>query len=436
MKKLISLIMCICMAAVTMCACSDGGEMLSGNYTRSTDATDTYNYKDGSTTPPTVYNSYSSEITDFELKLFRKALESKEGGSYAFAPINTTLTLGLLANGASGKTQRNIVNELSDELTLDSINKCSSYLASRLSSFNSLGGEENKDEKSAQKHYVKLKNALLFNNTVDVRKNFLQTNANYYGFDIMRLDFSDKSTEDKINSLFADFTSENASPSPSEDDKLYSVSGSDIYDTWLNAYAQTDVSQGTFNCSNGEKTVNYMTSNESLLHTDKAQGIIKYTASTPLKFVAIMPNEDISLEDYISSFTYLEFSDMLESFDVKSSVSASIPEFSIADNNLTSQKSPLSTFGVGNIFTDEITFSNISLSDNVYIHDICEAVPKITVNAAGIGGQESVGVTAPIEKHFEEVKRAEQALKFNRPFIFMFLDNESNIPVFIGTVDF
>ena len=39
---------------------------------------------------------------------------------------------------------------------------------------------------------------------------------------------------------------------------------------------------------------------ENYIHTDKAQGIIKYMRNTPVKFVAIMPNEDTSLESYIS----------------------------------------------------------------------------------------------------------------------------------------
>lgn len=441
MKKLISLIVCICMACTALCACSDStgfskSEELSDGVTRNTDPTACYNYSDGAHTPPTVYNSYSSEITDFELRLFRTLdKQNSEGGSYVFAPINTTLTLGLLANGASGKTQMNIVNELSDELSLESVNQCSSYLASRLASFNSAVGEKDENGDETQTYYIKLKNTLLFNDNVDVRKNFLQTNANYYGFDIFRFDFSGDNVNDRINSLFTEYTENSASPYPAEEDKLYSVSASDIYDTWINAYAQTDVSQGIFNSSSGEKTANYMTSNESFLHTDTAQGIVKYTAYTPLKFVAIMPNEGISLDEYIASFTYLEFSDMLESFDVTKKVSASIPEFSVEDNSLTGMRNYLQTFGVGNIFTDEITFSNISLSDNVYVHDMCEVTPKITVNAAGICGQESNGGISPLEKHFEETENAEDTLEFNRPFIFMLLDNESNIPVYIGTVD-
>ena len=48
-----------------------------------------------------------------------------------------------------------------------------------------------------------------------------------------------------------------------------------------------------------------------------------------------MPNEDTSLESYISSMTYLEYSDMLDSFKITSLTNASVPEFSIkSDANL------------------------------------------------------------------------------------------------------
>lgn len=427
------------MATTVLCACSDPesfsqSEQLSYGIERNTDPTDCYNYNDGATTPPITYNSYSSEITDFELRLFR-AIGAKDS-SYVFAPINTTLTLGLLANGATGKTQTNIVNELSDELSLESVNQCTSYLKSRLASFNSLNNEESESGEETQKHYIKLENSLLFNNTVDVRKNFLKSNADYYGFDIFRFDFTDQSSQTKLNNVFGEFTQNDVFTNASENDYLYSMSAADIYDTWINAYAQTDVTEGTFNSSTGEKSASYMTSNESYLHTDKAQGIIKYTANTPLKFVAIMPNENITLDKYISSFTYLEFSDMLESFDVTKYVSASIPEFTAeSDESTSSMKNYLQNFGVSNIFTDEISLPNISLSDNLYVNDICDVASKITVNAAGIGGVESAGDKAPLEKHFEETEKAEKTLEFNRPFIFMLLDNESNIPVYIGTVD-
>ena len=79
-------------------------------------------------------------LSDFELKLFRNYYKNNsDKKSFVFAPANTALTLGLLANGAAKQSQTNIVNALSDELVLDSENQCSSYFQSRLKAFSSDG---------------------------------------------------------------------------------------------------------------------------------------------------------------------------------------------------------------------------------------------------------------------------------------------------------
>lgn len=218
---------------------------------------------------------------------------------------------------------------------------------------------------------------------------------------------------------------------------LFCTSTSDIYDEWLNAYEKDAVADGTFYSESGEKAVKYMTSVENYIHTDKAQGIIKYMRNTPVKFVAIMPNEDTSLESYISSMTYLEYSDMLDSFKITSLTNASVPEFSIkSDGKPTSLKSELENCGLADIFTDSINLSNITLSDDLFVNDISEIQPSVTVNSAGIGGSESVKATVTANTLKSDSKTADSTLKFDRPFIFMLIDNESNIPLYIGTVDF
>lgn len=438
MKKLLALIMCLCTATATMSACSSPNEfsdkeILSDNAERNEDIELTYNYNDGAISAPLSYNAYSSEIADFELKLFKSYYENNTGKSFNYAPITTVANLGLLANGAADRAQTNIVKGLGDELTLEAVNQGSSYFISRIEAFNSDGKTETSGE-TKPKAYVKLQNTLLFDDSVEVRKNFLQSNADYYSSDIFRFKFADETALTKVNSGFAEYTNGNMLSSLDENNKLLCLGAVNIYDTWLNSYTQSDVSQNTFHSSDGDCDVNYMTSNESYIHTDNAQGIIKYTKGTPLKFIAIMPNEDISLDSYISSLTYSEYSALLESLDVKTSVSASIPEFSIKEGETAiSLKDELSQCGLADLFTEEIKLSNITFSNELFVNDILQLNPAVTVNATGISGTETIGTKAPAGN--KEITPAETNLEFNRPFIFMFADNESNIPVYIGVVD-
>ena len=174
-----------------------------------------------------------------------------------------------------------------------------------------------------------------------------------------------------------------------------------------------------------------MTSNESPVKTDKAQGIVKYTSKNPLKLMIVMPNEGVSLDDYVSDFNYTEFSDLLDSFDFTQKVTAQIPEFSIdSEEKPRALSEILADSGLYTLFTDDALFKSITHTDNFMLNEIYEISPEITVNASGINSDSKI-----VEKRVKALEETKETIKFDRPFIFLLIDNESSIPVFIGTVD-
>ena len=82
------------------------------------------------------------------------------------------------------------------------------------------------------------------------------------------------------------------------------------------------------------------------------------------------------------------------------------------------------------LFTDDVLFKNITHTDNFKLNEIYEITPEITVNAAGINSDSKI-----VEKRVKELEKTDETIKFDRPFIFLLTDNESSIPVYIGTVD-
>lgn len=449
MKKIIAVLLCAAMAATALCACGDptqlsGNDTLSDDYTRSTDPTDTYNYNDGVTVAPSIYTTYSNELTDFELRLFRNyySTSGKSEKSFVLAPVNTALQLGYIANGGSDDVKSEIMTALGKDLEVADFNQCSSYFKSRIeavsktesSETNSLSGKKEESDKNA---YVKLDNSLFFNDTADVKSTFLQNGVNYYGENIFRFMFSDENALTKINNHYADFTSGQALDNLDAKQDLISITAADICDSWLNVYAQSDLEKGTFKATSGDTDVTYMTSNEVYVKSSSAQGIIKYTDSTPLKMMVVMPNEDISIDNYVSNFTNLEFSNLLDSFDVTKSATVKIPEFSI-DTTKTARgmSDALSKSGLYSLFTEKAEFTNMTHTDDFAIDQMYELGSKVTVNAAGLGGQNSSGDKAPLTTRTKELEKQKQTVDFNRPFIFVIFDNESNIPLYLGVVDF
>ncbi len=443
MKRLLAIVMAAAMLTVSTCACSDSGdfsknETLSEDYTRNTDPSESYNYEDGATSAPMSYNVYASSISNFELRLFRNYYSQlkDKSSSTLLAPIGTALQLSLLANGATGDSSDELSLALGADLTLDEINACSSYFKSRMQAVSKIGDGEideltGKKTEAGKNEFVKLAANLYFNDTVDVKTGFLQTNADYFGSTVYRFMFSDDTALTKINNSLSGFSGSDVLDSVDKDGCLFLTSSSDVSDLWLESYSKSDIEKGMFNSSGSEKSVNFMTSNETMIKTKKAQGIIKYTSKNPLKLMLIMPDEDISLEDYIADLDYAEFSNLLDSVDITKKTTAKIPEFTVSnDSELIPLSQPLTESGLYTMFTDDISFNNISNSDDLRIDEIYEAVGKISVNASGINSDSDIA-----QKRAKELEKTDSQIKFDRPFIFLLIDNESSIPLYIGTVD-
>lgn len=445
--KSVSLALCVIAGATLMSACGDNtvmneDETLSGKYTRTEDVSTTYNFNDGVEDVPITYNTYTNEITDYELKLFRNIYKNRaeKSGSFVTAPVNAVLQLGLVANGMSNDNQKEFIRAVADDLKLDAINQCSSYFKSRIQAVANIDNEEydklaGKKISSDSTSYVKLNNTLVFNNNSDVKKKFLQTNADYYSTDIYRIDFANDNSLVKLNNALADYSDE-AFAELNNEDRMFSVTASDICDKWLEAYAKSDISEGVFNSSNGEAKVNYLTSNESYMHTDNAVGIVKYMSKTPLKLVMIMPDEKLSLDEYIGKLTNAEYTALFDSIDIRKKATAKIPEFAVNSGKAAvSHKDAVTSSGLYTLFTEDAKFSVMTSSDGFMFNDMYEVAPQVTVNAAGIGGKSSNDASAVMSERTKKLDKTDVSVEFNRPFVFMVIDNESSIPLYVGTVD-
>ncbi len=436
-KKLLSGFLCAALICAALCACSDSNvfsdrERLSAGYTRPTDAEKTYNYADGAAQPPAAYNSYANLITGYELKLFRNM--AAENSTFAFSPAANAIGLSLLANGAKGDTLSEIKLALGLDLSTEDLNTCSSYFKSRLESVSKK--EESKTDELSGKTVAEenpgeltLGEALLFNNKSDVRTAFLQNNADYYGADIARFDFSDKGNSVKLNSLLDINYSDKLITE--KDGSLCAVSYGKIKDIWLSPYAYEDIIDGKF----GNKSISFMKSTDSYIFSASAKGIIKYTAKNPLKLVLIMPNENVKISDYVKTFDSVEYTKLLESFSVTSRADASVPQFEIKSAD---EPEPMSgamqKSGLYTLFSDKTDFGNLAHSDNVFLNEFYELKTGFCLNKSGVStaSDKLSEVTLAAKAPVSESKEKNTQLVFNRPFIFMLIDNECNIPVYMG----
>lgn len=422
MKRIICLIMALVLA-ISLCACGGGlsdGENLTKGFKRSESIAE-YNFVSGEDIMPEDYEQYISGATDFAVKLLAES--AQEGENLVVSPVSVSEALSVLANGAADKTRTELRNVLASGASIDLINICSHYLNSRLTAFNSEDG------------YFRTANSLWFNDTFDVKSAFLQTSVNYYDTGLFRIPFAEEDAVEKINGWVSENTDgeiENVLDTIDENAKALIVNAVVLSDAWTTPYKDTQVSEGVFHGAKGDAQTEFMTSVEYYISSSYAQGFVKGFENIPCKFAAILPNEDTDITEFVNNLTGNRLTALLESQAPMETCVASLPEFSISsDLDLADS---LQAVGINRAF-DYATadFSSLSNTGQVYINKITQdAFIEVGPQGAKAGAATVVELTDSLAATEET---PEKELVFDRPFVFVIYDNESNIPVFMGVVN-
>ena len=141
-----------------------------------------------------------------------------------------------------------------------------------------------------------------------------------------------------------------------------------------------------------------------------------------------MPDEGTSIDDYLKSFNSQEYNDLLSSVDVTKRTTAVIPEFSVKSRSEAYELSePLSNCGFSSVFSGKAGLSALSFKEGACFGEMYEVRPDFVFDKDGINS----GKLKP-ENDGEELQKTDDSVIFDRPFIFMLIDNESNIPVQMG----
>ena len=92
--------------------------------------------------------------------------------------------------------------------------------------------------------------------------------------------------------------------------------------------------------------------------------------------------------------------------------------------------------GLYTLFSDKSDFSNLAHSGNVRLNELFELQHGITINRYGVFTSDSEipkeNIIAGEKSNSSPSASKAETLEFSRPFIFMLIDNESSIPVYMG----
>ena len=359
---------------------------------------------------------------DFGIRLFRAALREDE--NTLLSPLSVLYALGMTVNGAQGETLVQMEKVLGMES--DTLN---SFL---LAYWDSL--PESGDYK------LRLANSLWFKDTpsLEVRKSFLQVNADYYGAGAYRAAF-DEATRNRINSWVREHTDgmiPKILDQIPEDAVLYLVNALAFDARWENVYYENQIRDGVFTSEEGTpRNVKMMHSKErAYLEDEMATGVIKYYKDRSYAFVALLPKEGVSVSRYVESLDGNQLLELLaEARNVP--VVTGIPKFETEYSADLGQV--LQEMGITEAFDRETAdFSrmgtygaeNRNLCISQVLHKTFLSVSeKGTKAGAATVVQMAPGAAAP-------GAREEKEVILDRPFVYMLIDCETNLPFFIGTM--
>ncbi|MCH5325559.1 MAG: serpin family protein [Eubacterium sp.] len=432
--------LCVLGAVVLSSACSSSGSGISyseGDLTKNV-------APHGADTLPPDYDFISSQF-DLSLKLFKETVKQSDEPNVMISPLSVQLALAMTANGADGQTKDEMMSLLAAGIDPDSLN---SYLKGYTDTLPS--GDKNK---------LNIANSIWIkgSDTINVSEQFLQTNVDYYNAKAYKLPFDDDALN-MINAWAADNTDGMIKKIVDEFDGteiMYLINAICFDAEWEEQYKDTDVieNQTFYNYDGSESKADLMYSVEgayfSCVH---ATGFIKNYKDNKYGFVGILPNNDIDINEYIAELKVGGLQDILyelNSLDIGHSVIMDSEDDAVNVNNSevevylpkftseygTEMKNILSALGMPTAFdsgkADFSQMGDIMSDGNAYIGSVLH---KTYISVDEKGTKASAVTSVEINNEAAVIAPERPIIRLDRPFIYMIIDNDTNLPLFIGTV--
>lgn len=360
---------------------------------------------------------------DWSLELFQKSVMASKNENVLISPLSVQLALAMTANGASGQTRQEMETVLGRGVGLSELNGYLKQYADRL--------------QSAESHPLKLANSIWIRDgqKYAVKPSFLQTNAAYYQAQAYKAAF-DKQTLENINAWVKENTDGKIERVLDSIDPLavmYLLNAVSFEDEWASGY-RTSMKESFTNISGEERTVQMMSKTGSLYYDDgKAVGFKLPFKKANCSFVALLPSEGIDFYAYIDGLTAEGMQSALSTMYEADYVYTKLPKFKY-DYEL-EMSDALKQMGMPTAFSTKADFFDMGYplgETNIskVIHKTTITIDEVGAKAGAVTAIIPTGVGVPLVKPDPTVVE----IYLNRPFVYMIIDNTTNLPIFIGAV--
>ena len=351
--------------------------------------------------------------SDFAARLLKETFDGKE--SALVSPLSVMLALAMTAEGADAETLTEI-EELFGMSAADLRSFAYSYMYpkvndTQLSTANSLWINDSKN--------------------IKVNDEFMQNNAEFHKAEVFEAEFNGKTVEE-INNWVKENTDGMIDKVIDSLDKraVMCLVNALLFDAkWEELYNKHQVQEGEFVTENGtaQKAEFLHSTEQSYLEDEKATGFVKYYEGRDYAFVALLPKEGVSMAEYVKYLSGEKIDALLENAE-DAVVYAKMPKFE-HETDL-SLKPALENMGMVKAFDmEKADFSKLGKlkNGNIWIGDVLHST-KISVTE---NGTKAGAATAEVLYGSGAILKE---VFLNRPFVYMIVDAQNNVPVFMGTM--
>ena len=201
---------------------------------------------------------------------------------------------------------------------------------------------------------------------------------------------------------------------------------------WENEYEEAAIYSEDFTMEDGTtKEMEFMHSDEGLYLSDEnTTGVMKYYKDKRFAFVGLLPNEGISMDEYVDSLTGEKINDLINGAE-QTTVITKIPEFS--NDYKLDLVNNLNELGINEAFTGDADFSNFTGSDNGMF--ISKVIHQTHIEVNREGTKAAAATAVEMKEEAISVVMPDNIVSLDRPFVYVIYDVDQDIPLFIGTME-
>jgi len=368
--------------------------------------------------------------TAFTVDLFKKSYaENTEHENALVSSYSVMQALAMTANGAGGDTRAEMEKVLGSGMSMEDLNGY--LLAQRKRSVNPKYTDYNKWQMSTANSIWAIDNK----ERINVRPEFIQNCVDYYDSEFYIAPFDD-TTLDDVNGWVNDKTHEMI---PSildhigEDDVMYLINAVAFEAEWEEPFTEYQINKGEFTNANGDvQQADMLCGWERYIGDENTNGMIKSYSGGRYSFAALLPDESMTVDQYIGELTPEKLNGLLtqKNYDIKADIK--LPKFSYEYENELSDE--LKSMGMPTAFTGKADFTN--MSSIAYRHPLhIDRVVHKTFIDLDENGTKAAAATMVAMADGEAMINDIREVNFDRPFVYCIFDTQTYVPVFIGAVN-